>query len=1211
MARSTHTQNVFQAIHKITMADDSDGLLNAVVDGVREVVGKDASAAIVLAGRNGKLDLSTYRADGSLADFLRENPPRQEGGITAWVVEHGDPVFESNVEAGESTNHPSLDKKIAQLGAYACLPLRTPIRVIGALFIRFREPFLFSKTIKSSLESFASLASRTIEIRRLQEEIEQQRHEQRQLVGRISQQLVETWQQRDPEMALENTFDEILRQLEQVLPTEDFSASVYVYEETTGFRSHAARGALKEYMEKYPPRLGKEEGTAIFSVRRKKPVFVDNTDQMPAGIPPLSQQSLEVGVRAFANLPLLLGEEGEQNVAGILIINLDKPFHFGDDVQAMLQLYADRAAIALQAARVHRRRLREQAALQRISEAVASGSMETVGDVIAKEVVELTGANHATFWGVNETGEKLELRGRCVDDPAWVPANPVLLVEEKSINAYTFRTMSSHYAPRVTEDPHHLAWDRDTKSAYCVPVVAAGEKLGTLYAASNRENDFSPNHQAFIDQLATHAAVALYNARLLDSERIQRERAEAFQAIVAAIHSKTNLEEVGDAILEQLGKVVPYKTASLQVIYGDRRRLIAGKGFEIATADPKYERPLSEDEFGRELVERKQILIIPDVSRRLGWGKLEGVNSWCGVPLLVEDKVAGLITLDHAEVGFYDQDLHEKLLESFANHAALALRDAQRKRALDTLSQWALKLGTLQKPIDVYDAIIKAVVEILECAYCMIFLAEADGTLVAERGGGTLYKHLPLLTFPPGKGLAGWVYQNRKSDLVADTSNDDRYVVGPSEAENKIRPRSILSSPLRRGEKVIGVVSADFDRINAFDQNDLRLLDSLTAHASIVLQNLEYMDDLEALHEAARRLAGLPERSEIYKTTLEAVSQAIHASHATLFIYDHESGLLEPVRREGAQTPARSFKPGEGLAGVVFLNGEPLLENNAAQNPDFLEGLAAKREEPRSIILAPIKSDRGVIGVLTADKDEVDGFTQRDLNTLETLALDISVALRAHQKDMDLAALSQFQEKISALAPVGKQLENIYRATAEVMRGLMDTRNMYIALYDAATDLIEFPFWYERGRLIPDQEKIPGHQAASRKLSQRKGLTGWVIDHKSPLLIEKDFQINARSLGIEVYDIGTKCWLGAPMILRGEVMGVIGLQNFDQEGAFDERHQSLLATIAGQAAIALDNARQYDRINYQLLRQIKELEAVSRFQQAISKIDLGEDDQID
>src|SRR6185295_9523888 len=57
--------------------------------------------------------------------------------------------------------------------------------------------------------------------------------------------------------------------------------------------------------------------------------------------------------------------------------------------------------------------------------------------------------------------------------------------------------------------------------------------------------------------------------------------------------------------------------------------------------------------------------------------------------------------------------------------------------------------------------------------------------------------------------------------------------------------------------------------------------------------------------------------------------------------------------------------------------------------------------------------------------------------------------------------------------------------------------------------------------------------------------------------------------------VGRECksWMGAPMVVDGEPIGVIGLQDYQQEGVYDERDLELLTIIASQAAAGVKNAR--------------------------------------
>ncbi|MBE7468369.1 MAG: GAF domain-containing protein [Anaerolineales bacterium] len=176
-------------------------------------------------------------------------------------------------------------------------------------------------------------------------------------------------------------------------------------------------------------------------------------------------------------------------------------------------------------------------------------------------------------------------------------------------------------------------------------------------------------------------------------------------------------------------------------------------------------------------------------------------------------------------------------------------------------------------------------------------------------------------------------------------------------------------------------------------------------------------------------------------------------------------------------------------------------------------------------------------------------------------------------------------------------LHRIYNEAAEVMSGLMDTQNMYIALYDKNTAIVEFPLAYQDGKLVPDEEKVAGRPWGPRRFGERNGLTEWVIQHKESLLIEKDFEGWAKAHNVNVFKMDTRCWLGAPMLLRDEVIGVIGLQNFERERIFDQQHCDLLMTIASQTGVAIENAQLFEatrEIARQREERLRRLQQISQ-----------------
>ena len=86
---------------------------------------------------------------------------------------------------------------------------------------------------------------------------------------------------------------------------------------------------------------------------------------------------------------------------------------------------------------------------------------------------------------------------------------------------------------------------------------------------------------------AAQAAIAIENARLLETERAAREQAETLRAVAHSLGSTLGVPEVFDLILSELRKVVPYQSASVQRIDGNELEIVGGHGYPNLDADDR------------------------------------------------------------------------------------------------------------------------------------------------------------------------------------------------------------------------------------------------------------------------------------------------------------------------------------------------------------------------------------------------------------------------------------------------------------------------------------------------------------------------------------------------------------------------------------------------------------------------------------------------
>jgi diguanylate cyclase (GGDEF)-like protein len=215
-----------------------------------------------------------------------------------------------------------------------------------------------------------------------------------------------------------------------------------------------------------------------------------------------------------------------------------------------------------------------------------------------------------------------------------------------------------------------------------IPLWAGGKPLG-LVKLYSRQSDrtFSAMELQRLRVPAEQAALALVNARLYESERQQRILAETLRDIGLVLSGSLRAGTILDTLLEQIARVVPFDSANVMLLQGDRVRVASHRGYErfglsewISRLDLPIERLTGIDHMAK----TRHPYFIPDVQSDPTWqsvGPTWHVGSWVGAPLVTGDQLLGFLSMDKSERGYYSAE-HANRLESLAGHAALALLNA-------------------------------------------------------------------------------------------------------------------------------------------------------------------------------------------------------------------------------------------------------------------------------------------------------------------------------------------------------------------------------------------------------------------------------------------------------------------------------------------------------------------------------------------------------
>lgn len=225
----------------------------------------------------------------------------------------------------------------------------------------------------------------------------------------------------------------------------------------------------------------------------------------------------------------------------------------------------------------------------------------------------------------------------------------------------------------------HLPHLPNTRSEAVVPIKVGDQTIGVLDVQSDRRNAFDFVDLLALQIVANQVAEALENDRLLEQERKRRQMIQTLQETVRVISSSLELDRVLDLILRELGRVVTYDNVRLKRVEDDVAQVIAARGFPDLESVMGTTYLVSENTLASMIVYKKQTVNIADITTDPRWLWLPGtkkIRSWIGVPLIMKDRVVGLLSVSRLEVWPFTKD-EEEMVSSFANQAAIAIENAR------------------------------------------------------------------------------------------------------------------------------------------------------------------------------------------------------------------------------------------------------------------------------------------------------------------------------------------------------------------------------------------------------------------------------------------------------------------------------------------------------------------------------------------------------
>jgi sigma-B regulation protein RsbU (phosphoserine phosphatase) len=267
------------------------------------------------------------------------------------------------------------------------------------------------------------------------------------------------------------------------------------------------------------------------------------------------------------------------------------------------------------------------------------------------------------------------------------------------------------------------------------------------------------------------------------------------------------------------------------------------------------------------------------------------------------------------------------------------------------------------------------------------------------------------------------------------------------------------------------------------------------------------------------------------------------------------------------------IKVGEGVTGLAAQRREPVLVNDVMKAPQYIEAIPKVRSE----LAVPLIIKNRVIGVIDIEAPQPGYFTEDHKRLLSLIASRIAIGIenarlytRAARQAKTLAVLNEISRDLTSIL----NLDALLQRVGEAVTRLIDYQMFSVLLLDAGGTKLEHRFSLRFNETVQIKHDIP----------LGKGLVGYSALHKEPVLVA-DVSKDPRYINTNPE---TRSELCVPLIYKDKVVGVLDIEH-TRRGYFTDDHVRTMTTLAAQVAIAIENARLYERVARQERRLQKDL----------------------
>ncbi len=546
----------------------------------------------------------------------------------------------------------------------------------------------------------------------------------------------------------------------------------------------------------------------------------------------------------------------------------------------------------------------------------------------------------------------------------------------------------------------------------------------------------------------------------------------------------------------------------------------------------------------------------------------QNIRSILVIPLFASGDWYGFVGFDACDREREWQRVEIDLLRVAVSDISNAIEREQARRREQALAQAAATLSSTLDFDQVLDRILEQVSYVVPNDAANVMLIEGEQARIVrwwgyERFGADEFVSSVVFHISEAPNLQQ-MRESQEPMFIPDTVDYPDWVDIPVQSWL----RSYAAAPIVVRGQVIGFLNVDSATPGFFSQAHVAPLRAFADHTAAAIENARLFEEvsqrvaeLEAVRQAGLSLTSSLELQPTLEAILEHALRLVSAGGAHVFLYDGEQLAFGAALWAGdvQREPFSEPRP-EGLTYTVARTGERIVVSDMSEHSLF-------RGQPweDSIVGLPLRAGGQVVGVMNVAFDGPHFFNKDELRALGLLAAQAASAIRnaklyqeTHRQARRLAALTEIGRDISATLDLPTVLARIATHARDLLEA--DDSEVYLLQEDGRT----------LRAIVALGDYADEVKAASLRLGE--GIVGYVAQSGEAEIVNHA-ERDSRSEHIPGTPNEVTRLLCAPLIAKGEVMGVMSLARLSECDPFDRSDLDFLTGLARQASIAIENAR--------------------------------------